>query len=625
MGKTLTTSQISVTITDAENHDSVKHDAFIQTDIYGVNTLALSSKTMTDLKAPVVIEPTCTGNGNTQGNCRGLVESKGKAFTTKSPPKRQTSVKRRISQTGFGSPVSPRRKKLKSTTGMQTAVSLTKKKGVHTVNSTQTTGDFILQTAMKQANIQIHKKTVASQVTPQKANMGKEFELKSSEIQTFISGFKPHLVDSGSQVCGNIAESETMTDMPLSTSTQTLQSFLETQQDKSALRPENEQVLTQGSNFMNNYPNPSSDTKNVVNIYSETLDSSVSFRLPHSVSIPEKQQTETVSRSASGKENDGREILTAVKLIDTGTDSSTPGIQQVTDRHFTTDDDQLFEDTYLSNPTSTTDMEAQAMSASEFDQLLQSSGIFLSNDNFLQGPVTQFSPTNSGLHPTNGVNLVTQATSPSLDFLSVGTSTMDMNTQTGTEINLFDNYMSTDSNTQTPGDVDFLDLMSNMETQTLNDEDLISLGLLDNTLKTNNVHNMSVGTSDMDFDKSEFLHVPATKHGHTNVEATSYQSIQLQNIPTCYTKKALPQTGSNNQASLAPGFEKGNQSTWNYLSDTDHKQTAQMETQTSEFAVSLLQTENQTQVDLADTGFMAVNMETQTTFDELEEFCELLK
>lgn len=624
-----------------------KQDVVIQTDIYGVDTLALSSKAGPEGSL-------YEGRQNTQtsqqlhGNTDKIVKSDVKSL--KSPQKRFTLGKRRMSQSGCMNPSSPRRKKAKSTTGMQTSVSFTRKKGVPTVNSTQTTGDFILQTAMKHANIQIQKKTVASQVTPQKCGSVQESEVKSSEMQTFISGFKPQLVDSSSQVYNILAESETMTEMPLSTSTQTLQSYLESQQEKleeKIIDRAQENIKCDENKSLRKSLSASSET--MVQIYNETLDSSVSFVVPASNKMPDKNEHENKTKAVVRERDelpDG-EMLTAVKLVksqivlhspnDKDPSSNNENIavhlmkMQDAGAHQLTED-TLFEENYLAGQSHMTDMEAQTMSFSEFDLLLQSSGIFLNGSNFLQCPSSQISP-RAG--PDENKDFITQAHSPDLDFLSVGTSTMDMNTQTASDLNLFDTYVPIDSNTQTGGEVDFLDLvMSNMETQTLNDDDFVSLGLLDSNLPSSSMQNMSVGTSDFDVDNSELPSASPTKYSFKNGHIAG--SSKETSVSTRFLNNAaMLQTGSEsvgeNKASAQQTVDrhKTNQTGSMPLTDTHQKETVQMETQTltSDYSENMGQSlmENQTQVELEDTAFMTINMETQTTFDDLQEFCEMLQ
>ncbi|WAR13203.1 ATMIN-like protein, partial [Mya arenaria] len=472
---------------------SDRNDALVQTDIYGVETLNLSSTND-------------HSNSDNFNACNSPHVSNPQQYSVidrpvKSPGRRQGQIKRRSVGGRDMNPGSPRRKKLKSTTGMQTSVSLTRKKAAAVVISTQTPGDFILQTAMKQADIKIQKRTIGSQVTPKKANSQGQSQLKSSEIQTFISGFRPQLVDSSSQVqqknilsevmAQNMSEQETMTELPLTAATQTPQSYLggeSANYNVGGGGAYHSSVTVDGHSnepFSYNGKCPVSTTDSSVQIFSENFETSVKYQMPSSL----RQET---SDSQLFK----------------GTASNLGGSEH-TISNFSADNK-------LPTDLKTSDHEVQAMSASEFETLLQSSGIFINNSDLFKQ--TSFSTVQPHTNFINSSRLDSQAAN--LDFLNIGTSMTDMNTQTGSDYNLFDELEAVDSNTQTPGDMDFIDLvMSNMETQTLNDDDLRSLGLIDTyTIPSTHTHSMAIGTSDFESNFSSFDSNPFIEHHANNTD-----------------------------------------------------------------------------------------------------------
>ncbi|KAH3778804.1 ATM interactor-like isoform X1 [Dreissena polymorpha] len=652
-----------------------RNDVVIQTDIYGVDALSLSTS----------IPATHTVQGRLSPGPlevkTGYQLSPGSASGSRSPSRR---TQQRKSPGSYYNPGSPRRKKMKSSTGMQTSVSLTKKKGAHTVNSTQTPGDFILQAAMKTADIKIQKKTVASQVTPRKAHR----KMKSSQIQTFISGFRPQLVDSSSQVqqknilseimSQNMAEQETMTERPMSISTQTMQSFLEDHLNRNSSGVVNE--MTNDFNViltdleMKGIVKESSRDNNIVAIYTEDLNSCVEFRAP-TISCKKALTKQAVEFASNPEKVSGTSLSTQTYADNVLLLSST--LQKI-------------------NPTS--DMDAQTMSASDFDLLLQSESLLF--DQNPQGPT--FKESLSFSHSIGISNYKDSSTtvSPSnRGILSVETNMADMDTQTGMDFNIFRDLEPIDSNTQTTGieDMDFLDLvMSNMETQTLSDSDLINLGLLDDTcnLSAFSTHSMAVGTSDFDTSDDIFSSLEdgfgmseldtATTHnmgigtsdfelpyefdcgsgvGHkqgTTRETLSAQKLDIgpfegntkgftfqEDTTVCDENAANGDNLLLQICNLSPEDDTTNKSMVNIIkqgSSIKHKTVSASRVQHNhqasdhlnkphEHSVDLNKvrsasiavfgsSEMQTQVDFGDAGFCTTNIETQTTFDDLQEFCE---
>lgn len=603
---------------------NIRQDALIQTDIYGIHSLSVSK--------------------NEAQKCS--VQTKAKSVAKKISPKRKLS--RELN------PSSPRRKKSRLTTGIQTAVSLTKKKGIPIVNSTQTTGDYIIETALRHANIQVEKREVASQVTPNK-------NVRHTEKLGWLKP-KPILVDSYSQVKEqhikvetglDYAESETMTDLPLSISTQTPQSYLEKLLEK-------DNRCGNGMSVNSTEAGVSSDTRvrqtseevnttNTLIILNESLQTSVNYEM-------QENWSSSKDGSDTGVNNNSSPAFTAVPLAD----YNARKLQTDLGNHFAASrtsaniDEVSVDNTasnfgkYIQEQSSTTDMEAQAMSASEFDKLLQSSGIFLHNNDVL-------------VSPKDGQSTVDQDTANDtsdlaneLDFLA--TATIDTNTQTA-DFNLFDSVVPVDSNTQTGDEgLDFLDMVTtNMETQTLNEADLINLGLLDSTLSTqlgNENHCKSSDTSLTDHFK-----LPVDDSGTSVIEPAGNYS-EAQNILKVHQYKS-----SKDNLKVTGDFLSGQMTQVNVHASTEFDQNSlsisahtdnmvqvgsktdawegrnslgaelggrkkvQMETQTVSLGTvePLAQTETQTQVEMTDTDFETINMETQTTFDDLQQFCEWLQ
>ncbi|KAL4235424.1 hypothetical protein ACF0H5_007060 [Mactra antiquata] len=583
-----------------QGHMLPRQEVFIQTDIYGVRELALSKDNM-------------AGYSVVQNDKKSQHD---KVTVT---PKKSSSLKRRISFPGDGS--SPRRKKTKSTTGIQTSVSLTKKKGVPIVNSTQTTGDYIIETALRQANIHIEKKTVALQVTPQKSLP----DTKS----------RPVLVDSFSQVrqqniyaetSHNLAERQTMTDIPPSISTQTLQSYLVNQQElrnkkhDTGVGPE---PLPNCSHVLNANFIAKSDQNvdNSVLIYNETLQGPVKYVMPESVSNTRSKFTDISSGIYVPSKND-RDQNNFNNPISASIHHDI--------RHASTDFDALsadlhdhtkdVESSYLLQSHHTMDMGAQTMSASEFNTLLQSSGIFLNNNDFL-------SPGGAKSHQTMGTSM--QGSSHdfndcgnNVNFLSPASNTIDMNTQT-VDLNLYDSLVPIDSNTQTGSDgLDFLDMvMTNMETQTLNDDDLINLGLLDASLSTSPGHEVGyrseTGTNVTQGLKSNLSECEVYQSKTTSTSTDVFSDLELLGLDKNPNYGCLNSSASNsNKSVVCKSAMTG--------SDGVYQSNVQMETQTGfvDFDEPLLQTETQTQVESTDTDFETINMETQTNFDDLQQFTD---
>lgn len=677
---------------------SVRQDALIQTDIYGIDTLSVNRNTAPADKT-LYSKNTSNLSENTFHTSRqqinytvpvhldshdGLEGIHSVFSQKKSPPKKHTLMKRRCSQKDLN-PSSPRWKKMKSSTGIQTSVSLTKKKGVPMVNSTQTTGDYIIETALKHANINIEKKTVGSQVTPQKPC---RFDIHLGQV----AKPKPVLVDSFSQVkqqniraetSHNLAESQTMTDLPPSISTQTLQSYLVNLQERHGKNHSNlsttfspnkltvnctESVLMEKDTIGTGLMHPAVDkqerkTKDtIVQIYGENLDTSVNYVMPHETRLEQKTKTNIEDYSQKA---DRFPMYTAVALdgVNVNLLSHNDHIQaqfnaeQTSCRNSTSDpkvgefavnkphnvsSTSVTEETYFAEQIHMTDMEAQTMSASEFDALLQSSGIFINNTEFLfnenenKNVATRVQETG-----TDTGELVSE-----LDFLGPNTSTID--TQTVDHLSLFESFVPIDSNTQTGGEgLDFFDIMmTNMETQTLNDDDLASLGLLDGALTSNTLENLpnqniidtsvkknvaggevgvSVGCGNYEiFKESQTL---GCEKGIVNTVFSKNSTVAASASP-CFTEENLMKKENTNSQSDVECEVAREVMIPNILSGkSDGTVKVQTETQTvsQDVIEPLLQTETQTQVESTDTDFETINMETQTTFEDLQQLCDWLQ
>ena len=141
----------------------VRQHTGIQTEIYGVENLAIEGSDC---------QTTNTGN----------IASKTSRTQTKLSPK---MTREKMSSDKRQSII----RKRKSSTGMQTSVSLFQRDKIKTVTGTQTSGDYILKKAMASAELPIQRKTVASQVSPQKPNPKRTGQKRtcSSETQTGAS------------------------------------------------------------------------------------------------------------------------------------------------------------------------------------------------------------------------------------------------------------------------------------------------------------------------------------------------------------------------------------------------------------------------------------------------------
>ncbi|XP_060593309.1 uncharacterized protein LOC132747818 [Ruditapes philippinarum] len=689
---------------------AVRQDVLIQTDIYGVDTLNLNkndtegnrtlySKTLThqntkcvstspNEQTKVIIPMTPDSHYLTEGSYSSNWNDKAK---------KQNLVKRRLSQQKEFNPSSPRRKKMKSTTGIQTSVSFIKKKGVPTVNSTQTTGDYIIETALRHANIQIEKKTVASQVTPQKPY---KHDLLHDRLG--IQKPKPVLVDSFSQVkqqniraetSHNLAESQTMTDIPPSISTQTLQSYLVNQQERHSKAPLSRQTssyyttetlqesLTDNIGTALIEPVCNENTlpvnrtvlkpnDNTVQIYDENLTTSVNYVMPSNARQMQGQGSMTNDKNVQETSTDIPEY-TAVPLqgVHIGSAASRLTTKQNSEHSsYSTSDVDPFEENFLKGQGHLssaeqgqghftnieqgqghftnieqghmTDMGAQAMSASEFDHLLQSSGIFNNSADFLFGAGNNQSISTS----TKDIGTESCELASELDFLDANTHTIDMNTQT-VDFSFFENLEPIDSNTQTVGvgaGLDFLDMvMTNMETQTLNDDDLASLGLLDKPLLPGTIHTytggnladvgtssstgacvgVSIGTDDnFIYNKNEKLYSDVGVEGKTGFQVSSSTS-------PCFREPLSLNKSGTQSVRKVHASRNSDHSENSPLGEKDEKVRVQTETQTVSLDTiePLLQTETQTQVESTDTDFVTSNMETQTTFEDLQQLCEWLQ
>ena len=146
-----------------ETETPVRQNAVIQTEIYGVENLAVEGR-------------------ENQPNAK-VVGTKQDKNVIKPV---QRTAKSRLKPDKENLQMSTNKK---STTGMQTSVSLFPRKRLKTVTGTQTSGDYILKKAMASADIPIQRKTVGSQVTPQKpgAKLARKRATCSSETQTGIS------------------------------------------------------------------------------------------------------------------------------------------------------------------------------------------------------------------------------------------------------------------------------------------------------------------------------------------------------------------------------------------------------------------------------------------------------
>jgi len=582
---------------------SGRQSVVIQTDIYGIETLTVDNS-----RHPVYTGPYSSSGSAMQHSPSSFSGVK----PGKSPRRRRKSLSRDMNV------CSPRRKKAKSSTGMQTSVSLTKKRGTTDAMSTQTPGDFILETAMKQAEIKITKRTIGSQVTPRKNFSSTKSDSKSSEIQTFLSGFRPQFVDSSSQVqhmnlmsevLGHgMQEQETMTDQPLSAGTQTMQSFLE-----HATHLEHLQLNTAHARGID------SKTQRV-EIFNENLESSVKFHMPNT------------SRSSQS----GRTLKSSENRYQTASNVSV----------------NLQADGLLSAGT-TADSQVQAMSASEFDLLLQSSGIFLDNKHFM-GPSSPQGVLSNIVEKKLSQTSVDTNSSTDIDFLSVEATMTDMNTQTGQDFSLFHEIEAIDSNTQTVHDVDFMDLvMSNMETQTLNEDDLGALGLADtysNMAAT--THSMAIGTSDFDssFDALQMessydfncSQVNTCTMGVGTSDFDLFNNSPEENnckdeilyaskLPDVLSFATIAsQTCENGNSSFPVTIETDNANTdiasHSHIVYSQNNGTEDSHVASSDLGgCGVVTMETQTESEMAEPGFVTTNMETQTTFEDLSQLCEMMQ
>ena len=217
----------SVKVPNKVSEGPVRQNAVIQTEIYGVEHLAFDGKdheSVPQMDSELMLEKTVS-NGVSKATKNKVSSDKDISFVIR---------------------------KKKSSTGMQTSVSLFPRKRSRTVTGTQTSGDYILKKAMASADIPIQRKTVASQVTPQKSNV--KFIRKkltcTSETQTGTTAEKKSKFDSceNTGICHvenllhtsekeetshSLAECQTQTLYDsLSASTQTQLSYIENPKDK---------------------------------------------------------------------------------------------------------------------------------------------------------------------------------------------------------------------------------------------------------------------------------------------------------------------------------------------------------------------------------------------------------
>lgn len=695
----------------SDNHGSEEHlltsirqDALIQTDIYGIDTLSLSKneipghRTMygrnvgdipeqtseqTKVNSATIDSHIGASERFAEGNY-GASERNTMSQTNKIKPtqKKQYLLKRRSSLARDPNSTSSRRKKMKSTTGIQTSASFTRKKGAATVIGTQTTGDYIIETALRHANIQTEKKTVGSQVTPQKA-------LKYDALRTSNCGntkLRPVLVDFFSQVkqqnihaemSDNLAESQTMTDLPPSISTQTLQSYLVNLQEKHCKNTANvalNEISNGGKNDLieNGATNDGNNelikngamnganrkkcrkrcrlerNKHIVQIYDKNLDTALNYVMPENTGqLQGRACTSLESGSQAGNDSP---MYTAVALEGVRMDTPTCNINhqpQFSDvlntnmersaaTNFTFDhanidpsstssSTSLLEENYFTKHSHTSDIGAQTMSASEFELLLQSSGICVHNTDFLLNPGQ-----NQSLASHNQVSeSEPNDLANDLDFLGKSAETIDMNTQTA-DFSLLESFVPIDSNTQTVGeDLDFFDMvMTNMETQTLNDADLVSLGLLDVPI-TNTTQSSSSGTdvgrirvgTGVSTNDSFTCEENESLDNSVVAETGSQISPKTTFTGTCFnaadlTNRNVTDSGGNLQVYVGVAQSRCNL--------VDEKVQTETQTVTLDVIEPLLQTETQTQVESTDTDFETMNIETQTTFDDLQQLCDWL-
>ena len=273
----------------------------------------------------------------------------------------------------------------------------------------------------------------------------------------------------------------------------------------------------------------------------------------------------------------------------------------------------------------TIDMEAQAMSASEFEQLLLASGLLLEVSSQSEHVISDFGYQNPATNLHNAdietgnqtVGLVHKEmatetlTGPEFDFLNESSSTIDMNTQTITDFGSLLGPM--DSDTQTVADIDFLDLvMTNMETQTLSDQDLIDLGLMDPNQAT--VKPFDV---EMDYLKTSETQTSLVAQVES---ATSCGSNQNGSVDVNVNHLAK----NMNRAVSEILTEKVNNATPSTLTNQCDDRNAMINNVSDNLnlikAVNIAKPQEATESKHNDQSedFQTTNMETQTAFDELK-------
>ena len=678
-----------------------RQEAMIQTDIYGINSLSVSGINKGNYPVTDGRQATGIGNNNMRtnsSNSLGQVESgtqvDGAVMSHPSPKGRRKSFKRRSSQ---ARPASPRRKQCKISTGMQTSLSLTQRKRKQIVSATQTTGDLILKKAMAEADIPISKRTVGSQVTPEKprnhfgtTNVGTEtlFEVSDSfmkrsmpilrdtysQVNTLT---KPLLVDSYSQVkhrnilaetSKSLAESQTMTDLPESISTQTFQSYLVNLHGSQGNKMENistASACTQSNNVAEErnsaevlYAKPVQISKRksketIVQIYNDRLEEPVTMlvHVEDSNSYSDRQKDKKQAKSLLRRDVSNRQTISLNRrytnlssenrsyerennnmvennLVGPVTLLCLPPDSNINVQENLSQNIQS-QDQYQHAEGLTADTEAQAMSAQEFQKLLLSSGIDLedasSNHNWA-----------SNACATEMFGEKDQQFESSFDFFSSQTDTIDMNTQTVSDLDLFDSIGAIDMNTQTTGpDVDFLDLvMNNMETQTFTDEDDVAhrgLSNSDDNLidMVPRVHSFGVHTRDLSM-RSKATSPRIKTNGDCNYSLPLQYESETHSLGVGTSDFDLDTGFNSSDIFQCPVDDKGQNNFGDILCSTkpktttqsigcgEGKATVQTETQTtgSEAGDHLVHTEMQTQVDSNDIDFEVTNMQTQTTFDD---------
>ena len=711
----------------------------IQTEIYGVENLAVE------------------GQENRTDRNRGLGMKTNKAVSKAVAKSTKAKLKG-----DKENPAVSRNKK--SSTGMQTSVSLFSKKRLKTVTGTQTSGDYILKKAMASADIPIQRKTVASQVTPQKPNnnLKRKTSTCSSETQTGVSPEKQSKIDrekaspvvngeSGSQVEEQMTNSDNIIDCQtdslgdsLSTSTQTLQSYLENLKEgvqtngsflsfsptgNLIITPQNV-VQTDSSQVMENANQPQlSQEKTVIcratedqesnnilknttldvgnfttysamikstehvdgtaSVESKGLDSDFEIQNRFDSALEtnkivkqkcfednnpllkkkaqyhrgrktirnlldeseNKHKTETLSALPNTKPfisttsgiTFNNSILTYSGVKNPQLESSVPlriteqpesivkGGESDYDSHklFNPVKDEMFS-SKANDAGNTIDMEAQTMSADEFEQLLLASGLLLEEPhsqkvseitgaNYLKStPVCATTDVNTGKIATDFVHKEMETemlTGPDFDFLNETSATIDMNTQTITDFgSLFGETCGpTDSDTQTVANIDFLDLvMTNMETQTLSDRDLIDLGLMDPNQSSVNPSTSAEDDLKTSQTQTSFIAQKlddANKLNKNNVEETN---TSLSNeIPTVIVTDIVLKNEVNATETKADNQGENKTAVEQTISHTKDDMEAHV---TAPFK----QTKTQPEQTDRSNDFQTTNMETQTAFDDLE-------